>query len=135
MVATSFWQGAAEYLSGSKSPGNNLIFIAVGVLLALFWLSLYLWDRCGSRVPRGAFRAKPLFDELCQAHRLGRADRELLVRLADSRQVAEPALLFVNPVLLHDPANADAPLAPDVEKLLKRLYGEAASHPGGTTLS
>ena len=72
-----------------------LIFAVTGVLVAgvLLWQLFSSWNngRLPSNSPRGLFR------ELCRAHRIDRAGRRLLKRLAVARGVSPPVLLFVRP--------------------------------------
>jgi hypothetical protein len=89
--------------------------LAVGVLL--------VW--CYSRLrPRREKESSPhdpfkLFGELCQAHRLTAAQRRLLEWLVAERQLLQPALVFLDPILLESAiAHADSP---QVRKRLTEL--------------
>src|SRR5262245_27773720 len=72
-----------------------LIFSVTGVLVVsvLLWQLFTSWvnGRLPSNSPRGLFR------ELCRAHRIDRAGRRLLKRLAVARGITPPVLLFVHP--------------------------------------
>ncbi|MBN1912377.1 MAG: hypothetical protein JW818_21835 [Pirellulales bacterium] len=58
-----------------------------------------------------------LFQGLCQAHGLGRNDRNLLKQLARQYQLTQPGLLFVNPDL-YDPGRIGQPLKAKQKELL-----------------
>ncbi|RIK73430.1 MAG: hypothetical protein DCC68_24910 [Planctomycetota bacterium] len=79
--------------------GGDMSWVVVGALavaaIAALWLATRWWLGEGSARMRNSPRA--LFAELCRAHALCAADRQLLLALAEFRQLANLGELFVNP--------------------------------------
>jgi hypothetical protein len=72
--------------------------LALGVLL-VWW---YARVRTSAPPPKEASTSDPvkLFGELCRAHRLSAAQQRLLEWLVAERQLMQPALVFLEPILL-----------------------------------
>ena len=81
-----------------QASGNGvavgLILLAAAGGLALVWLAIQALNRRRQRVRHSPWR---LFRDLCAAHRLTRRQRQLLRRLAQAQQLAQPAVLFLDP--------------------------------------
>jgi hypothetical protein len=82
----------------NPADGTSQLLIVAGIA-AIVALSFLIWIRSARRPARVFISNGPakLFRELCRAHGLGYRSRRLLKRLASARNVASPALLFVEP--------------------------------------
>jgi hypothetical protein len=83
-----------------ERPGistNQLIVIVAIVVFAS--VAAILWRVLKRRASRTFSSDSPssLFRELCAAHGIKRTDRRLLRKLAESRGITNPAILFVEP--------------------------------------
>ena len=112
--------GLAQLFRGGQSrAGGNLALVIGLAAVAAFWLGLYLWDK--RRKPRpGAAAAGDLFDDLCRAHELSWADRDLLMRAAAG---GRPAAVFIDPDALARFAAASPADGPACKALRSRLFG------------
>ncbi len=108
----------------SGSLSENGILIGIVLAIVSLWMGLYFWDR--SRKPkRGAgLDREGLFTQLCQLHKLSRAERQLLKTAAKFHRLDQPALAFVNPNILLDYAEASPGVTLEVRALVDRLYGD-----------
>jgi hypothetical protein len=94
--------------------------------LALLALVLFAWH-CLSRPAARKFScdsSRRLFRELCGAHRLNLSRRRLLKRLASARQIADPAMLFLQPEYFETtslPAHLESSTV-EIQKLHDRLF-------------
>jgi hypothetical protein len=91
--------------------------MAVGVLIAWCYSR---WSRTQREEDTGPPHSpQKLFSELCKAHKLSAAQQRLLEWLAAERQLLQPALVFLDPILLESAiAHADSP---NVRKRLSEL--------------
>lgn len=80
--------------AGSNGTALWLILVAAAGSLALSWLAVQAITRRRERLRHSPWR---LFRDLCAAHRLTRRQCQLLRRLAQARQLPQPALLFLDP--------------------------------------
>ena len=69
------------------------------LIFCLFFVSVWGVSRLVGRKERAVSCLDPraLFRALCRAHQLGRSDRQLLKQLALRHELAQPAMLFVQP--------------------------------------
>jgi hypothetical protein len=119
---------AALLLLAARRPfrGVNTSWVVFGALAAVAIVALWLFTRwwlCeGSARRRNSPRA--LFAELCRAHALGSAERQLLLALAEAHQLAQPGELFVNPSHFDASriASAMAPRRAELAALRGRLF-------------
>lgn len=75
--------------------GTSLLpWLVVTVGLGLTWLVVTWLNR---RRQRRRHAPRKLFRDLCKAHQLTRRQRRMLWRLAQRRQLPQPALLFLDP--------------------------------------
>ncbi len=124
------WEALTDHFRQGMRPfGPRQVIVAFGVLISLglaaWWLAYYL----ARRPPPSADRPLALFRELCLGQGLSWPESILLWRLARSRDVAEPARLFVEPEHF-DPATLPAALhgeAPRLEQLRQRLFADPTS--------
>lgn len=103
--------------------------VTVAAALALLIAMALIWRRMARRSAReySCDSRGRLFRELCGAHRLSRASRRLLKRLASARGVANPAMLFIEPAYL-DATNLPAQLrssTAELQMLREALFGDA----------
>jgi hypothetical protein len=102
--------------------------LAVGVLIAWYY------SRFSSRRQEDVSPHNPqrLFAELCRAHKLSAAQRRLLEWLAAERQLLQPALVFLDPILLESAiAHADSPnVRQRLTELRSRLFAGAGHETG-----
>lgn len=91
--------------------------LAVGVLIAWCYSR---WSRKEREEDAGPPHSpQKLFRELCKAHRLSAAQQRLLEWLAAERQLLQPAMVFLDPILLESAiVHADSP---NVRKRLTEL--------------
>jgi len=113
-----------------QRPGfgtDHLLTILAAIALVV--AGAIVWYRSSRRPPIhfSCDSSARLFRELCRAHGLSSASRRLLKRLAAARNIATPALLFV------DPQHFDAKTLPtairasetELGRLHDRLFGAA----------
>jgi hypothetical protein len=135
LAYSSQWCGtliAASWLSlGITRLGALASGLAVGVL-AIWWYS----RRRQPRKEQALHSPQRLFQELCRAHRLSAAQELLLEWVVSDRQLAQPAMVFLDPLLLEQAmARSDAPgvrkrLADLRSRLFARLQATAGDLAG-----
>ena len=124
LAQMSRWQRMGD---GLRGPGTRIelsavLFYGLGLILVgmIVWLVLR-WRKWNDMNQRCDDPWK-LFRELCQHHGLDRADRRLLHKLVATRQLQQPAELFVTPSAF-DPANLPADLnGQKLRNLRARLF-------------
>jgi hypothetical protein len=80
------------------TSATDQLLIVLGAL-ALLSIVLFVWRLVARRAVRtfSCDSSWRMFGELCAAHRLNLSSRRLLKRLAATRQLASPTMLFVQP--------------------------------------
>lgn len=127
LASRSAWQQMGNRFSGDHAKVNvsevtGLLLMAVGAILLIWFLDrITKWQEARS----GAPNPKRLFKELCQAHRLTRADRRLLTHLAEAAEIESPADLFLRPDLFA--SNALPKEKGEIKRLAKQLFGVYAA--------
>ena len=110
----------------------SLLVVLAGMLVLVFfaWGFSYWQKRRESRVVDSP---RALFKELCAAHSLDRADRELLYEIAQWHQLTDPVQLFVEPRLFQPRAmHQDLDCDLEVQELQTRLFSvESAPQQSG----
>jgi hypothetical protein len=96
----------------------TMVFFEVAALAGAAWLTLWLIRRANDA---GGNSPGRLFAHLCRAHGLDWSDRRLLLRLARSRGLADPARVFVEPRFLQATSVDSAPAA-RLTELRRRLF-------------
>lgn len=94
------------------------------IVVALAITGFYFWNT--RRKPSGSTSpASPedLFAELCDAHELSKADKQLIVQVARACNVTQPAAVFVDPWTLDKASAAADPDAPRYRALRQKLFG------------
>lgn len=110
-----------RYSRRSGSIMDNWPIFAAFAAIVLFWAALHYWDRY--RASRAGKSAAPqsLFDELCELHKLAKADRTLLAKAVAAQKLEQPAMAFVDPrVLARAGANGSEAA---YDRLRTRLFG------------
>ena len=93
------WQRLGDHFRRNSTGSYDYNLLGVLALLAGIGIGLFLLHRFARRRENAKSYDSPpeLFRELCRAHRLDRADRRLLKRLAAAWGLASPAYLFIEP--------------------------------------
>jgi|HubBroStandDraft_6_1064221.scaffolds.fasta_scaffold107807_2 hypothetical protein len=92
----------------------------VGLTIAVF----YFWNALRkARTGGSGSSSKDLFVELCAAHELNRLERTLILQLASTYEMPQPAALFIDPWTLEQAAAAPGPEAHRYGALRQRLFG------------
>jgi hypothetical protein len=111
-------------LSVATRPGSEWMLAVCAVsCIALTIAVIYLWNRLRRRRPGGSRSSQDLFGELCDAHDLNRLERTLIVQLAASYEMPQPAALFVDPWTLEQAAAAPGSDAHRYGSLRQKLFG------------
>ena len=104
-----------------------VVVTVVGILVA--WAAIFGGDRW-SRVQQSR---KPtpesLFGYLCRLHRLSRSELQLLNRLVASRSLANPAVVFTNPMYMDEFGLANGEDRNSCDKLKRKLFGDVSQTP------
>jgi hypothetical protein len=81
-----------------------------GIFLAIvsLWVGLYLWDRFRKAPKKAGDDREGLFLQLCDLHKLSKAERLLLKNVAKSQKLSQPALAFVDPRILSSGTRASS---------------------------
>ena len=111
------------YLNRAGSLRENLLFILFGAAIVSLWAGLFLWERHRKRRPAKLAEKILLFDELCAAHALTKEEIVCLREIAKLHQLAEPALLFVQPDRLQVLSQQRPDHAARFDRLRGRLFG------------
>ncbi|HEY2760444.1 MAG TPA: hypothetical protein VGI75_06865 [Pirellulales bacterium] len=118
---TTLLASAIRYPRGELGEVVTLMLTLTSIAVA-GWCAAMLWKRFGGE--RTINNPRKLFNSLCRAHRLDRNQRRLLLALAHSHSLSQPAMLFLRPDLFND-AYLKPPLAvqaPVVRQLRQRLF-------------
>ena len=124
LAQLSRWQRMGD---GLRGPGTRIelseaLLYGLGLILVgmIVWM-VFRWRKRNDMNQR-CDDPRKLFRELCQHHGLDRSDRRLLLKLVATRQLRQPAELFVTP-LAFDPANLPADLnGQKLSNLRARLF-------------
>ncbi|HVX61152.1 MAG TPA: hypothetical protein VHC19_11135 [Pirellulales bacterium] len=119
----------------ANQPEPTASRLLTGVLFLVSFAALvWLLARVARRNDkRGSYNnPRALFRALCKLHRLDRTQRKLLLRLAQARQLEQPAALFLEPLHFE---TADLPQpwqaqAESLEILHRALFSRTPDAPG-----
>jgi hypothetical protein len=111
--------GLPRWISGELL--FHLAVIAGAVVLV--WLGITFVDRFRIRLRPGANTPQALFRELCRAHGLTRADRQLLTLISDESPPAQCCRIFIDVGLIEAYSLAHPALAAECRSLSQRLFG------------
>lgn len=109
----------------SSSISDNGFWVVIILLIVALWVGLYYWDRSRKPKKRAGLDREGLFLQLCDLHNLSPTDRQMLIDCANSQQLDQPALAFVNPAVLIKHLERHPQSADRGEELLARLFGDA----------
>jgi hypothetical protein len=108
----------------SRMRSDWLPVVCAVALVALAIAVVYLWNTLRkTRAGGGRGSSDDLFTELCDAHELNRLERTLIVQLAASYEMPQPAALFVDPWTLEQAAAAPGSEAHRYGSLRQKLFG------------
>ncbi len=106
---------------------TGLGFLAVVVLaVAALWLGLILVERTRRYRKLTSQTPHALFLQLCRAHRLTRAERQLLWSVHAPAHPDQCCHSFIDPRVLGRQAVSSTPLADDYAALARKLFGDRA---------
>jgi hypothetical protein len=101
-----------------------VLIVGAVALVAFAVAALYFWNALRkARVTGFGGSASDLFSALCEAHELNRLERTLVLQLAATYEIPEPATLFVDPWSLEQAAAAPGPEAYRYAALCQKLFG------------
>jgi len=114
---------ADSYRSLGAASQYSVLLAAVAVVV-LAIVGFYLWSTYHQpRDNREKESPKDLLAELCNAHALSHAEQSLITNLAQSFDLAQPALLFVDPWPFDRAAETADPDASRYRALRQKLFG------------
>jgi hypothetical protein len=101
-----------------------VLVVGAVALVAFAVAALYFWNALRkTRIAGLGGSAGDLFLELCEAHELNRLERSLILQLAATYEIPQPATLFVDPWSLEQAAAAPGPEANRYAALRQKLFG------------
>ncbi|QDU53153.1 hypothetical protein [Gimesia panareensis] len=101
---------------------ENWLLISATIVIGSVWLGLYLWENLQIQRKASADTPLGLFYDLCKTHRLSRTDISYLLKATDEHAQEQPALVFVDPGILHHYATDGGTDARYYEDLAKKLF-------------
>jgi hypothetical protein len=114
---------AGSYRS-HRGASQYLLLLAAIAAVVLAIVGLYLWNTHRKpRASREESSPEDLLAELCNAHELSRLEQSLITNLARSFELAQPALLFVDPWPFDRAAETADPDASRYRALRQKLFG------------
>lgn len=119
---TSVFKSMSRTFNGQGASSDNTFLYISFAMIAAFWGVLYYWDKWRKQRSKRTGSAKSLFMELCDAHRLARTERALLMKAAKSLGAGEPAVLFVDPRIVGKFAAASGGEAKQYAALSSKLF-------------
>lgn len=123
LAAENYWDSAARYLNRASTYRENLLLLLFAAVIAGIWITLLIWERFRDSKPSSPASPVSLFEELCQAHRLGKQEMILLVDAAQECRLPNPSFLFVQPECLDRLSGHGLPKAEVYRQLRERLFG------------
>ena len=124
-LQASISQATREYFKRSASPVEYWYLIILFLLIILFWVGAYYWDKYHKQwLTHQTDLEQLLFADLCRTHQLSADERTLLEYAADDHNRHHPALVFVDPAVLDLQANSAAENAPAFAALAVKLFGD-----------
>lgn len=125
LLATSeISRAAVRHLQRSSSLRENWFLALVVLAIVASWVGLYFWDRQRQLAPKRTKTQKSLFQQLCDAHRLDRSERMLLVKAAQTGGATFDAVVFVDPRILDGLGAAGEADGEAFRALAIKLFGE-----------
>jgi len=122
LAATNPIQAVGDFLTAWLPEGFLFHVTVIASALALLWLAVNWVERWrGFRLARSQ-TPWALFRELCRAHALPRARRQLLTVIAEEASPNQCCRVFIEPRLLEDYARAHPATADEARQLLRLLF-------------
>lgn len=121
---TNLGRSYQRYSRNSKSLFANKYLILIVLGIAAIWAGLYYWDKWRKKNSAGNRSTDELFDELCQAHQLEKAEKQLLLMASNHHKLEYPSLLFVSPEKFSKWPDSLASEERRFTSLAKKLFGE-----------
>ena len=101
-----------------------VLIVGAIALVAFAVAALYFWNTLRkTRIGGLGGSAGDLFSELCEVHELNRLERTLILQLAATYEIPQPANLFVDPWSLDQAGAAPGPEANRYAALRQKLFG------------
>ncbi|KAA0140624.1 MULTISPECIES: hypothetical protein [Gimesia] len=101
---------------------ENWLLITATIVISSIWLGLYLWENLQIQRKASADTPQGLFYDLCKTHRLSRTDISYLLKASEEHAHEQPALVFIDPGILHLHASDGGTDARYYEELSKKLF-------------
>lgn len=129
LLAARRWdlRSMGEGFRGENAEFHAVKLLTIVAVILVVCVGLVVFERLARRSDRAPTLDSPaeLFRELCRLHRVDRAGRRLLKRLAVHWGLASPALLFVEPEYFQ-PAKLPEEWQPEsrkIDRLRRKLFG------------
>ena len=102
LAAVSAVDSYRRGMYGPPPEGQNhtVAFVIGGLVLALVWAGVYLFDRRSKRKAAATKVDRSLFGDLCSSHGLNAEERTYLEAVAKQKQVDPPVAIFVRPEVI-----------------------------------
>ncbi|WP_417380271.1 hypothetical protein [Gimesia sp.] len=101
---------------------ENWLLISASIVIGVVWLTLYLWENLQLQRKANSDTPQGLFYDLCKTHRLNRADINYLLKASDAHCHEQPAMIFIDPAILHSCSRQTDVDARYYELLEERLF-------------
>lgn len=101
---------------------ENWLLVTATLVIGVIWVTLYVWENIQLRHKANADTSQGLFYDLCKAHRLSRTDISYLLKAAAAHYQNQPAMVFVDPDILHAYIREVSTDAKYYEVLAERLF-------------
>ena len=124
IIMAASGEAAVDYMRRSASLRENLPLVYAVLFLVMLWAVLYVWDRFQRTRRKEVPSESSLFLELCVAHGLSQAEREVLKQAAQQAQLQNCEMVFVDQRLLAGWSGQDAPGSAALAGLRGKLFGE-----------
>ena len=123
MLAARSESATALFAVIARQGSQWLLLLSAVALVVLTIAALYFWTLLRKPRTGGAgASSEDLFSELCEEHGLNRLERALLLQIANTYELPQPAVLFVDPWTLEQAAAAPGPEAHRYGSLRQRLF-------------
>lgn len=117
----------ARYLARNRFIEHLWFLWLVLLTVGTVWLVILYWNRYRSGVQqRLENQPEGLLEELCDAHRLDRNERQLLQEAAQQVCSDRLGMIFIDPSLLAKHAAQSAEAVGELSSLSKKLFGDEA---------
>ncbi|WP_417391084.1 hypothetical protein [Gimesia sp.] len=101
---------------------ENWMLISATIVIVMVWLTLYLWENMQLQRKANSDTPQGLFYDLCKTHRLSRTDISYLLKASAAHCEEQPAMVFIDPVILSSYVNQAGTDARYYELLEERLF-------------